>query len=64
MNEKLKGMTVNERLWFLQLSDAYDNAVATQNETKLREVLTRCEIGDDNLSAIVAQKMRKEQGAT
>lgn len=62
MKEDLKGMTVNERLWHLRLSDDYDEAVSTQNETKLREVLTRCEIGDENVSAIVSQKINTEQG--
>ena len=62
MNEELKGMTVNERLWHLRLFDDYDEAVSTQNATKLREVLSRCEIGDENVSAIVTQKINTEQG--
>lgn len=63
MNEELKGMTVNERLWHLSLFDDYDEGVSTQNEKKLREVLTKCEIGDENVSAIITQKINTEQGS-
>ena len=63
MNEELKGMTVNERLWHLSLFDDYDEAVSTQNEKKLREVLTKSEIGDENVSAIITQKINTEQGS-
>jgi hypothetical protein len=62
MSEELKGMTVNERLLHLGLFDDYDEAVSTQNETRLREVLIRCDLVAENVSAIVAQKIKKHNG--
>jgi len=39
---ELKGMTVNERLFFLGLIDQWDEAAKTRNRPKMIEVLIQC----------------------
>lgn len=55
--EDLKGMTVNERLYHLELFEEYDKAVDTQDADSLREVLAQLHIGGENIEEIIKAKI-------
>jgi len=47
------GMTVNERLFHLNLFDQFDSAIKKKDENMLREVLKKCHLSEDNIEGIV-----------
>ena len=53
----LGGMTVNERLFHLDLFDQYDSAVIQKDENKLREILLKCQLSNDSIEEIIKTKI-------
>jgi len=58
-SEELAGMTVNERLYATDQFDAYDAAVASQDEAKLRKILERLHIGETDIVAIIEKRIER-----
>lgn len=56
-HQAVSGMTVNERLWHLNLMEDYDLALKDKDEAKLRENLGKCLIGEGNIDAIIESKI-------
>jgi len=50
---QIGGMTVNERLFHLNLFEYFDTAVTEKNEAKLRELLKKCLLSNEDIDAIV-----------
>lgn len=48
MDNKYKGMTVNERLYVSGLSEDFDRAVLEKNTDKIKSLLEKVEITDDS----------------
>ena len=48
MENKYRGLTVNERLYVSGLIDDFDNAVSKKNKVKIIEILKKVEINDEN----------------
>jgi len=61
LKAKIDGMTVNERLYHLNLFNKYDIAIAEKDEEKLREILVKCHLDEKNISAIVTAKISPEK---
>ena len=59
LRQSIHGMTVNERLFSLGLLQEYDQAVSERDEPRLRGVLFKCFLGDDNVEAIIKQQLKK-----
>jgi hypothetical protein len=55
MDEKYKGMTVNERLYVSGLSIAFYKAVEEKNIQKAREILEQVELTEPNIIPILQQ---------
>lgn len=53
----IRGMTVNERLYTLDLSDCFDKAVAEKGESALGAVLSKLLLSETSIHAIIAQKL-------
>lgn len=49
----LQGMTVNERLYALSLSDDYDQAVRSGAQQRIRFLLGRAKVDDDSINRII-----------
>ena len=56
--DELNGMTVNERLYATDQLDEYEVAIQTQDELQLRNVLESIHIGEANVVAIIASKIK------
>jgi hypothetical protein len=59
LTQSLHGMTVNERLFSLGLLEEFDKAVAKHDESRLRAVLFKCYLDDDNVEAIIRQQLKE-----
>jgi len=53
MNEKYKGMTVNERLYVSGLMDEFDNAVRERNVNKVVSILRQVDLNEESISPIL-----------
>lgn len=53
----ISGMTVNERLFHLNLMDDFDTAAANKDESTIREVLIKCMLSDEDINAIIKSKI-------
>lgn len=51
-------MTVNERLFELNLFDDWDNAVKQRDMSKMRKILLRCDLGEESANKTVATIMK------
>jgi hypothetical protein len=58
LTQSIHGMTINERLFSLGLLDEFDEAVAKHDEPRLRGVLFKCFLTNDNVEAIIRQQMQ------
>ncbi|MGB8352811.1 MAG: hypothetical protein WCD79_02900 [Chthoniobacteraceae bacterium] len=56
--ESIQGMTVNERLSMLGFFDEYDKAVKRGNEDRLRVILSKCLLNEDNIRKIIDHEFR------
>ena len=59
--DELAGMTVNERLYATEQFEAFDAAVSARDEDRLREVLKRLHIGEENVEAIIRSQLKGEK---
>jgi hypothetical protein len=57
--QSIHGMTVNERLFSLGLFEEFNEAVARQDESRLRGVLLKCFVNEYDVEIIVRQKIKK-----
>ena len=55
MDEKYKGMTVNERLYVSGLSTAFYTAVKEKNVQEAREILEKVELTEPSIIPILQQ---------
>ena len=53
MDNKYKGMTVNERLWASGLSDEFDKAVKEKDVIKAKWILEQVELTKQNINPIL-----------
>ena len=53
----IAGMTVNERLFHLNLMDDFDAAVANKDQSTIREVLIKCFLSNEDINAIIKSKI-------
>jgi hypothetical protein len=53
MTNKYNGMTVNERLWASGLSDEYYDAKNKKDIRKMKDILDKLEIGEENVKNII-----------
>lgn len=53
MEQKFKGMTVNERLFVSGLIDEFDQAVNRKDTNRVREILYEVELNEDNIKPIL-----------
>jgi molecular chaperone GrpE (heat shock protein) len=53
MDNKYKGMTVNERLWASGLSDEFDKAVKDKDANKATRILEEVELTKPNIDPIL-----------
>ena len=60
LTQSIYGMTVNERLFNLGLLEEFDDAVARSDEPRLRKVLFKCFLDEQNVEAIIEQQLRKK----
>lgn len=51
------GMTVNERLYHLNMFDEFDMAVSEGDENKLRLILGKCLLSEENINELVSSKI-------
>ncbi|MBX7062356.1 MAG: hypothetical protein K1X52_11915 [Pyrinomonadaceae bacterium] len=56
MDEKYKGMTVNERLWVSGQMDAYRSAIKSHDAEKVRSILLTVELTERNILPILRQQ--------
>ena len=59
LTQSIHGMTVNERLFSLGLLEEFDRAVAKRDEPRLRAVLFKCFLSEENVAAIIKQQLKK-----
>lgn len=53
MDNKYKGMTVNERLWASGLSDEFDKAIKEKDVNKAIQILEKVEFTKANINPIL-----------
>jgi hypothetical protein len=53
MDNKYKGMTVNERLWVSGLSDEFDKAIKEKDVNKAIRILEKVELTKPNIDPIL-----------
>ncbi|MCV0382809.1 MAG: hypothetical protein K5799_05035 [Erythrobacter sp.] len=56
-NDKLKGMTVNERLFVCGLLPAFDEAVKNGDRSRLAEILRQVEVDEPSIARTIAQQI-------
>ena len=61
LTQSIHGMTVNERLFTLGLMDEFDNAVERKSEARMRSVLSRCFLTQDNIQTIIDHELQKNK---
>jgi len=59
LTQSIHGMTVNERLFSLGLLEEFDKAVAKHDESRLRAILFKCCLDDDNVETIIRQQLKE-----
>jgi hypothetical protein len=57
--QSIHGMTVNERLFTLGLSDEFDRAVENKDEARLRAILSKCFIDKEGIQTIIAHEFKE-----
>jgi len=55
--KSIHGMTVNERLFNLGLLEDFDEAFAKRDKMKLRRVLSKCFLSEQNIEAIIENEL-------
>jgi len=58
--EFIHGMTVNERLYTLGLLDEFDKAVQHGSEDRMRIVLSKCFLSENNIRRIIDHQFKKQ----
>lgn len=58
ITQSIHGMTVNERLFTLELIDAFDEAVKQKDKSKLRAVLSKCILDEATILTIIDQQIK------
>ena len=53
VNQKIGGMTVNERLWYLGLMDDFDACVEKGDREAVWAILRKCSLSDENVERII-----------
>jgi hypothetical protein len=53
------GMTVNERLYVAGLLDAFEDAIAQQNENELRSISEEVHLSPENIEILVEKYINK-----
>lgn len=53
MDNKYKGMTVNERLWVSGLMPKFERAIKEKNVNKVRQLLEKVELTKENIDPIL-----------
>jgi hypothetical protein len=59
LTQSIHGMTVNERLFTLGLLDEFDKAVEKRSEDRLKAVLSKCFLTQENIQAIIDKQLRR-----
>jgi hypothetical protein len=59
LTQSIHGMTVNERLFNLGLLEEFDDAVNKRDELRLRAILFKCFLDENNIKAIIRQQLKK-----
>ena len=62
MDNKYKGMTVNERLWVSGLMDEFDKAVEARDAGTVTRILEEVELTKPNIDPILEQLGLKPKG--
>lgn len=57
MNDRIGGMTVNERLWYLGLMDEFDACVDKGDVEGVRKILKKCSLSDENIERIIERTL-------
>ena len=57
-DKRLAGMTVNERLFELNLLDEWDDALKRRDTQKMRNILLECDLGPEYADQTVATIMK------
>lgn len=58
-NQNLSGMTVNERLYTMQLMADFEEASLNQDKDKLDAILTKIEVDEESKKAIIINALSK-----
>jgi hypothetical protein len=58
--KSIHGMTVNERLFNLGLLDEFDVAVRKRDKMRLRAILAKCFLNEQNIEAIIENELGKK----
>ena len=56
--KEMSGMTVNERLFLSGLINEFDEAVAQKNKLKLKSILEKIYLSQENIQIIIEQKLK------
>ena len=56
--KEVLGMTVNERLYLSGLMNDFDEAVAQNDELKLRSILEKIHLSQKNIQIIIEQELK------
>jgi hypothetical protein len=59
LTQSIHGMTVNERLFSLGLLEEFDKAVERRSEDRMKVVLSKCFLTQDNIQAIIDRQLKK-----
>ena len=60
ITQSIEGMTVNERLFNLGLIEEFDDAIACNDEPRLRGVLFKCFLDDKSAEIIIKEELNKK----
>ena len=55
----LQSMTVNERLFALNLSQAFESACSSRDEKQARHILERIQVDGDSIEKIIENQIKK-----
>lgn len=56
-NDKLKGMTVNERLFVCGLLPAFDEAVKNRDRSRLAEILRQVDVDEPSIALTIEKQI-------